>query len=79
MDFIDLQIAIPALALLVTVIVQVAGFSKIFGQISTRLDGHDGQHIRHQTRIDEHQKILSRHDRDLAIVKYKQEVEVSDD
>jgi len=72
MPEIDPSLVVSALTLFITVAVQVIAFSKMIGQISTRLDVHDEQHIRHQTRIDEHAKLINRHERDLAVLQDRQ-------
>lgn len=68
MTDIDPSLIVSALTLIVTVTMQVVAFSRMIGQISTRLDVHDEQHIRHQTRIDEHAKLINQHERDLAVL-----------
>jgi len=69
----DPSIVISAITLFVTVAMQLVGFGKIIGQVSVRLDSHDEQHIRHETRIDEHAKLIRQHDKDLAILKDRRE------
>ena len=66
---IDPSVLIAAATLIVSVIVHLIGFGRVMGRVSMRLDSHQEQHIRHQTRLDEHAQIISKHERDLAVIK----------
>ena len=68
MTDVDTSTIMSALTLLVTVAVQLIAFSKMIGKISARLDAHDESHIRHQVRIDEHARILTQHERSIAVL-----------
>jgi predicted aspartyl protease len=65
---IDASTAIALAGFFVTFAMQLIGFGKIIGSVNVRLSVQDEQHIRHQTRIDEHAKIINNHDRDLAVL-----------
>ena len=65
---IDTSTAIALVGFFITIAMQLIGFGKIIGSVNVRLSVQDEQHIRHQTRIDEHARLLSDHDRDLAVL-----------
>jgi predicted aspartyl protease len=65
---IDTSTAIALVGFFVTIAMQLIGFGKIIGSVNVRLSVQDEQHIRHQTRIDEHARLISDHDRDLAVL-----------
>ena len=64
----DTATAIALVGFFITVAMQLIGFGKIIGSVNVRLSVQDEQHIRHQTRIDEHARLLSDHDRYLAVL-----------
>lgn len=66
-------ILLTVFGLAVTIILQVIGLAKIIGTVNARLTSHDEQHIRHQTRLDEHASIINQHDRDIAVLTDRQE------
>lgn len=72
LNSIDPSVLIAAATLIVSVVVQLIGFGRVIGRVSTRLDAHQEQHIRHQTRLDEHAQIISKHERDLAVLNDRQ-------
>lgn len=66
---IDATTMLALITLFTTVTMQLIGFGKIIGSVNVKLSMHEEQHIRHQTRIDEHARLISEHDRDLAVLK----------
>lgn len=73
LENIDTATAIALIGFFVTIAMQLIGFGKIIGSVNVRMSVQDEQHIRHQTRIDEHARLISEHDRDLAILKDRRE------
>jgi hypothetical protein len=68
LENIDTSTAIALGGFFITIAMQLIGFGKIIGSVNVRLSVQDEQHIRHQTRIDEHARLISDHDRDLAVL-----------
>lgn len=68
LENIDTSTAIALVGFFITIAMQLIGFGKIIGSVNVRLSVQDEQHIRHQTRIDEHARLISDHDRDLAVL-----------
>jgi hypothetical protein len=68
LENIDASTAIALVGFFITIAMQLIGFGKIIGSVNVRLSVQDEQHIRHQTRIDEHARLISDHDRDLAVL-----------
>lgn len=69
---VDSPTLIALATLFVTVTMQLIGFGKIVGTLNVKLSVHEKQHIRHETRIDEHARLINEHDRDLAVLKDRQ-------
>lgn len=74
---IDASTMLALITLFTTVAMQLIGFGKIIGSINVKLSLHEEQYIRHQTRIDEHARLLGEHDRDLAVLKDRRKTERS--
>lgn len=68
LENIDTSTAIALVGFFITIAMQLIGFGKIIGSVNVRLCVQDEQHIRHQTRIDEHARLINDHDRDLAVL-----------
>ena len=72
LENIDTSTAIALIGFFITIAMQLIGFGKIIGSVNVRLTVQDEQYIRHQARIDEHARMISEHDRDLAVLKDRQ-------
>lgn len=68
LENIDTSTAIALVGFFASIAIQLIGIGKIIGSVNVRLSMQDEQHIRHQTRIDEHARLISDHDRDLAVL-----------
>lgn len=72
LENIDTNTLFAVIGLFATLAMQLVGLGKIYGMVSSKLSAHDEQHIRHQTRLDEHASIISQHDRDIAVLTDRQ-------
>tara|TARA_Y100000034_G_scaffold84351_1_gene100959 strand:- start:2553 stop:2924 length:372 start_codon:yes stop_codon:yes gene_type:complete len=72
LENVDPNIVFGVIGLFATFAVQLVGLGKIYGMVSSKLSAHDEQHIRHQTRLDEHATIISQHDKDIAVLTDRQ-------
>lgn len=68
LENIDTNTVFAVIGLFATLAMQLVGLGKIYGMVSTKLSAHDEQHIRHQTRLDEHARIISEHEKEIAVL-----------
>lgn len=72
LENVDMNTLVAVGGLFATFAMQLIGLGRIYGIVSSKLSSHDEQHIRHQTRLDEHASIISQHDKDIAVLTDRQ-------